>query len=449
MADPARPARGTARILATNDFFGSFFRQPTSYGELPGAAALESTITRLRDEAGGGLWADAGDLAPGGPLAPLTAGSLGFLAAAQLPIDVALPGNHEFDWGVAALRRWAGELPFPVLLSDPGCPVGTGTVVREVAGHSIGFIGYVAEELRGLNIWASDVWESGHPGLAGPPGYAAVLPHLLALAAELRRDCDHVVLLVHDGVEAPAGGDTQDAGRLAALIRSMGDAVDAVIGGHTLKRHIGSLGGRPFVQPWPFGHEVGVLDFGPTGEVHVSGIVAHGDGDWRGTGAGFYNQLQNEIVGSIREPLILGFGGERSLAEAVAAGVRAVTEADVAVVTAGECSCGQPALDGVCSYIPAGPVSEAQIARFLPWPEGPLGDETWVAELSPSQLTALLAVLTEPQLGPPSVARGDRDGGLVAVSSNSRWLAESATGVAWSPSGHGLREGLRSYLRAA
>jgi hypothetical protein len=448
MMETLRPPAGTVRILATNDFFGSFFRQPTSYGELPGGAALQATVARLRDQAGGGLWADAGDLAPGGPLAPLTAGSLGFVAAAQLPIDVALPGNHEFDWGVANLRRWEAELPFPVVLSEPDCPVGSDAVVRDVDGHSVGFIGYVAHELRGLNIWASDIWHTGQDGLFGEPDYEPVLAHLLALASDLRRNCDHVVLMVHDGVEAPGSGQPRDEGRVARLIRRMGGSVDAVIGGHTLQRHIGMLGGLPFVQPWPFGQEVGVLDFGPGGDVQVSGVMAEGDGDWSGAGAGFYRQLCSDVVGAIPEPLSLIAGQDHSLPEAVAEGVRLTTQADVAVVTAGECSCGQPELDGVSSYLPAGPVSEAQIARFLPWAEGPLGDEVWVAELSQSQLTALVTVLTDAHLGPPSVA-GNTDSAVVAVSSNSRFLAESATGATWSPSGHGLREGLRAFIRAA
>jgi hypothetical protein len=51
------------RILTTNDFVGSFFPQATSYGRLPGAAALQATVDGLRTEAGGGIWIDTGDLA--------------------------------------------------------------------------------------------------------------------------------------------------------------------------------------------------------------------------------------------------------------------------------------------------------------------------------------------------------------------------------------------------
>jgi len=52
------------RVLTTNDFVGSFFAQPTSYGQLPGAAALQATVDDLRTQAGGAFWIDTGDLAP-------------------------------------------------------------------------------------------------------------------------------------------------------------------------------------------------------------------------------------------------------------------------------------------------------------------------------------------------------------------------------------------------
>jgi hypothetical protein len=43
------------RILTTNDFVASFFPQTTSYGQLPGAAALQATVDDLRSQAGGGF----------------------------------------------------------------------------------------------------------------------------------------------------------------------------------------------------------------------------------------------------------------------------------------------------------------------------------------------------------------------------------------------------------
>ena len=87
------------RIVTTNDFVASFFPQATSYGRLPGAAALRATVDDLRTQAGGGFWIDTGDLAQGSALGALSDGVWPFLALRELSIDVAAAGNHELDWG--------------------------------------------------------------------------------------------------------------------------------------------------------------------------------------------------------------------------------------------------------------------------------------------------------------------------------------------------------------
>jgi len=77
----SRPVpRDAVRILTTNDFVALFFPQATSYGGLPGAAALQATVDELRDAAGGGFWVDTGDLAQGSALGTISDGAWPFLA---------------------------------------------------------------------------------------------------------------------------------------------------------------------------------------------------------------------------------------------------------------------------------------------------------------------------------------------------------------------------------
>jgi 2',3'-cyclic-nucleotide 2'-phosphodiesterase (5'-nucleotidase family) len=92
------------RLLLTNDFFGSFATQVTSWGTLPGGDALRAEVDRLREGARASAWVDVGDFAGGGPLAPATDGELSWAAAAKLGFDAAIPGNHEFDLGAARLE---------------------------------------------------------------------------------------------------------------------------------------------------------------------------------------------------------------------------------------------------------------------------------------------------------------------------------------------------------
>ena len=176
------------RIVTTNDFVGSFFPQATSYGRLPGAAALQATVDGLRTEAGGGLWIDTGDLAQGSALGALSDGAWPFLALRELTVDVAVAGNHELDWGAEHLRRWGAELPFPLLAAN--LPVGL-PATRMLPGG----VGVIGLSLPGM--------DELHPGLAADPDPAGAA---VALAAELRAaGAVRVVLALHDGVD-PAPG---------------------------------------------------------------------------------------------------------------------------------------------------------------------------------------------------------------------------------------------------
>src|SRR5215472_13174399 len=99
MSSQPRTGQAPLRLLLTNDIFGSYFAEPTSWGSVAGGDALAETVDRLRDGAAAAAWIDGGDFSAGGPLDPASDGVLGWQAAAALPIDAAVPGNHEFDYG--------------------------------------------------------------------------------------------------------------------------------------------------------------------------------------------------------------------------------------------------------------------------------------------------------------------------------------------------------------
>jgi 2',3'-cyclic-nucleotide 2'-phosphodiesterase (5'-nucleotidase family) len=100
------------RVVATHDFCCSYVPSPTSYGSLPGGEGLRRTVDRLREE-GPTIRADAGDFAAPGALAMLSSGVAGFVAAADLDIDVGVAGNHELEWGIGFARA-RDRFPAPV-----------------------------------------------------------------------------------------------------------------------------------------------------------------------------------------------------------------------------------------------------------------------------------------------------------------------------------------------
>ncbi|WP_131770198.1 metallophosphoesterase [Candidatus Protofrankia californiensis] len=438
------------RLLLTNDFFGSFARQPTSWGTLPGGAALRRRIDTLREDAGTAVWLDAGDVAGGGPLAPVSDGELSWAGALELGIDLAVPGNHEFDFGDTPVLTWAARSNLPLVAADEELQQLSPLfherwMITAPSGRTLAVVGINLAERRGRTVWdrAGDL--------------DAGAKRALAVIAELPDDVDHVVVVVHDGVPESSGQGSFDAGpRMSGFCAALRGTVDAVVGGHTLMRHIGEIAGVPYIQPWALGVEVGVLDIDELG-VHLDavGVAPPPEGElgWRGTGSRTIAELASRVIANIHRPLTdPATPQSEALGAAVTHGLLAITDADVALTTTIEVGCGQLPIDGIKTYLPAGPITEADVYRALPWPGGTRGDEMWAAELTTDEVAMLsrgldIAIPTGVSCH-RALRKEDHASGVTLVSSNyvrnaRRMLKRD---VEWWPAGVGLRDGLRAYL---
>jgi hypothetical protein len=206
----------------------------------------------------------------------------------------------------------------------------------------------------------------------------------------------------------------------------------------------------PFVQPWALGVEVGVLDIDEGGvAVGAQPVPVAWAAPWTGPGAELGAKLREFVIGELDQPLATPAGrGEGSLAQAVAEGLLDVTGADVSVVHPVDVGCVQLALDGCRGYLPAGPVTEADVLRALPWASGKLGDEVYVAELRPEEVRLLESAFSVPGL-PAGLARnGTSNGGGIAVGRNYLGRAERllAREIEWIATGRGQRDGLRAVV---
>lgn len=446
------------RIITTNDFFGSFFARQTSYGTQPGARSLVNTVDRLRNGARGALWIDAGDFAQGGPLAPASQGVQGFTATGELGIDIATIGNHEFDWGAQHARRWASTMPFPIVVAnyDIGLP---GTKILETsAGIAVGVIGMTHPTLYQFN----DRLERNQPTPT------ELVP---TLAQELRNQgADTVIMAIHDGVDwttTSKGPLSIDTTRIETMCRALAGHVDAIVGGHTLGRFIGHLAGVPFVQPWAFGAEVGVVDLLETGEWVTNGVMLPIDADWTGAGEAENAALVNDVIGTISEPLMVKPWHDISLAESMSRGMSTNTRADVSLVFSQQLQTMQAPIDGAFAYIRAGAVTEADVLRAVPFVTDDICQDVFVSEMSEVELGTLLAcasgqretdvdvALSPKTWGGPAITRRNKTGsGTVSVAMASlyseRQLAETWVGrqLDWVPTGTDLRDALRSDVRA-
>jgi 2',3'-cyclic-nucleotide 2'-phosphodiesterase (5'-nucleotidase family) len=425
---------GTApvRVVATHDFCCSYLPAPTSYGSLPGGEGLRRTVDRLREQ-GITVRADGGDFAAPGALATLSDGVAGFEAASDLGIDVACAGNHEFEWGIEHLRSQAPKTGFPILCANaPEIGLPPTAVVATEAG-SVGFVGLTCPD----------------PGayVSAPPLEADLADVVTGHARELRASgAEWVVVLLHDGVDWRFGprGYEANHGRFAALCRPWAGSVDAIFGSHTLGRWIGHLEGTPVVQPWPFGAELGVVEL-TGGEVPKAyGITPKTGERWTRAGSEFLDEASSRVLGELEEPLLSRSGGPSPLADYFARALRGATGASAAAV---DMVGTQAPVDGVLAYLPAGPVTEADLLRLYPWPDATVAGELGAEELWEVARTGW------PE---PWTAWGfdaaDRAGGetatLAVLEGDAAEHVERVVGrrLSWRRTGIGLREAVREAL---
>src|SRR5690606_15717688 len=183
LADPV-----TVTLLHTNDAYELSPRAGRG-----GLAELATLLERERTNAEHSITTFGGDLISPSVLSGMTQGAQMIELYNLLGTDVAVLGNHEFDFGpeVAAERIAQSEFPWlgTNVLGPDGKPA-VGAVdlhVMEVGGYRIGFFGLLAPE--------TDVLSAPGPDIT----FAPLLETATAAIERLKADgADVIVALTHD-----------------------------------------------------------------------------------------------------------------------------------------------------------------------------------------------------------------------------------------------------------
>ncbi len=266
--------RTRLRLLQTTDLHMHLL--PYDYERLQvaerrGLTALRDDIDRLRGEDGICLLVDTGDFLQGTPLADAAIAADGphpmIAAFNDLRYDAVVLGNHDFDYGVAPLRRALRDLDCPVLAgnltSASAQPFyqATTLVVQEVDGQPlcIGLVGLTAPPPPTV------MDRSGQDSVA----FSDVVPVAQQAVEALRAEgADVVIALCHFGID-PDDQVENVADRVAQVV-----GIDAVLMGHTHDQFPGSdipaspgidpvrgeLHGIPAVMGPAFGQGLGLID---------------------------------------------------------------------------------------------------------------------------------------------------------------------------------------------
>ena len=232
LALPAQEVR--IQILASTDLHGCVLPQDT-YSlkpEAKGWARLAALIRERRAANPNTLLLDCGDTLQGEPLnyvrmrlhpelpEPSLAvmNDLGYAAMAV--------GNHDYDWGLEALRRAEKEARFPFLSANTvfatdGKPAFTPFITTEIAGVRVAVLGLTTP---GVPRWTEPAAYAGLRFLDPVETAKIWIPRL-------REKADLVIVAIHSGLGQLPGkaGDSDCALRLAEEVPD----IDLLLTGHT------------------------------------------------------------------------------------------------------------------------------------------------------------------------------------------------------------------------
>lgn len=190
-------------ILHTNDVHCGFEPDDYSYG----AAELAAYRAHLEDEGYDVIMVDAGDFVQGGVIGTLSDGEYPMQIMNALGYDAAVPGNHEFDYGMDAFFKLTSEEEFPYLsvnftdLSTGEKPFQAYTIV-DAEPYKIAFVGLTTPETPTSSRPSNFMDENGnytYGFLGGDDGTALYAAVQQAIDAAYADGADYVFAIGHMG----------------------------------------------------------------------------------------------------------------------------------------------------------------------------------------------------------------------------------------------------------
>ncbi len=244
----APAATVTVQVLATTDLHG-MIRHGAAAEDAGGWLRLATVIRRERDAFGSSrtLVVDCGDSLQGSYEALTSRGGVATALLKATPVDVWVPGNHDFDFGTPRLVRFlsgfgdralAGNLTLP----DPAAPGGRRRLpawrLFSRNGASVAVIGVTASY---LNQWLTGERTSGYTVEKAVATLERILPEVHQAGP------DAILLAAHQGWDPE---DARGVNEIADIAQRFPE-IDLILGGHTHQTVPGRrIGPRTwYVQP--------------------------------------------------------------------------------------------------------------------------------------------------------------------------------------------------------
>ncbi|WP_144554172.1 bifunctional 2',3'-cyclic-nucleotide 2'-phosphodiesterase/3'-nucleotidase [Bacillus sp. X1(2014)] len=256
------------QLLGINDFHGQLDYSTTdkATGKVMGGIEYLAAYLKQREATNPAntLMLQAGDLVGASrPVSALLQDEPTIRFMNEIGIDVGTIGNHEFDEGVAEMKRLINGGAHPKTETKYGAFEGanfdyvvanvedekTGELIlppyaiKEVDGVKIGFIGVVTTETPSI------VTASGVAGVKFTDEVEAINKY----AAELKgQGVESIVVLAHDPGTSATNG-TNPTGKVVDMASAIDDEVDVIYGAHDHKYLNSTVDGKLLVQSYSYG----------------------------------------------------------------------------------------------------------------------------------------------------------------------------------------------------
>lgn len=226
-----------------------------------GLAEMKTAVDTERTRSPHTVFTFGGDLLSPSLMSGSTKGAHMIKLMNMAGVEVAVLGNHEFDFGADILRQRLAESRFPWLASNittpEGQPLGTSQASwwHEMGGIKVAFLGVLTEATGQLTMGAKDA------------RFTPALETATRLATELKHQgADMVVALTHL--------DLADDRRLASQAKD----IDLILGGHDHDAYAVREGGALILKA---GHDAQFLAVADMDVEKTAGKVTIRPVDWR------------------------------------------------------------------------------------------------------------------------------------------------------------------------
>jgi 5'-nucleotidase len=255
------------QLLSINDFHGKLNASGELDNQPVGSAPYLGRYIQQQRAKASTLLIHAGDLVGGSPpLSALLQDEPTITFANQLKFDLGTVGNHEFDEGVAELKRLIhggyhpktgqfGGAHFPYIVANvrmkkTGQPLLPPYAIKKVSGIPIGFIGVVSKDTVHL------VSPEGIEEIEFIDEATAINQQVEALK---KKGVRSIVVIAHEGgTQQKENGEIN--GPIAQIAQRIDAEVDVILSGHTHTRLNGKVADKLIVQAYSYGMAMAKVD---------------------------------------------------------------------------------------------------------------------------------------------------------------------------------------------